>query len=442
MKSSMLALASGSALLLVTAGASALPVIDKPAALTDLKDMGNGFSVMFMGDGLQAGGMNDDSMTVYFPWKRLTIAKNEAGEPVFGVAYSQKGALLSATLHADIDFEAVQQQFEKIKEGLPPRDRDSLRIAPVPVRRGVYRATLQTTSGDSWVMGATEVEQAVPTNETAVSILLNKKAADLVVMALQGNASVGYNYTYDFPARITPYEAEITVNWKSVMTAARKQFSATIGGGYGPLSAAGTYSVDKFTRKMIEEKNIEIRIIGGSDHTDINAVVMDVVKIVIARAFKANHPNPTFPDLKMPPANDRYVNNAILGMDFGSGMPQSGWNASVSASYQLNEMSSEEQVIERIHITSYPYQIFTATAGMQFGGMCTSHPHLFRYQGLRAADGTSAIHTGCPDRLLPDEGQEITPQTVPQPIPNPPVPNPSVPAPNMNDEACKIFGNC
>ncbi len=337
-----------------------------------------------------------DEHVIYLPWSRLQVIKKE-GIPKFSFAYSRKGALMTTTLRAtsgtkeELDPIIQQKRLAMIADGIPA---EKIQIAELPVHSGVYSSTLNMKGVGEFIIATTEVKNSIPSNEVALSMLMGRAAADLVVMGLNSpNTALGFNYTYDFPGRTTPYRAQVKIHWSSVYSYIRKQFGFT--------HIAGSYQVDEITRKLTEEKAIEIVTIQGDTDKIWDKLISDISKIIIARTFKAHHPKPNTQKLKLPKAQNKWVANFILGKG-GSGM-SSGWNVGVSAAYSLVKMKSSEQVTETINITAHPYRVSTATAGVQIEGYCNKYPDMFHYQGdYDPTRNAYRIEEGCPDHIYGD----------------------------------------
>ncbi|MEN8215028.1 MAG: hypothetical protein ABFS56_01335 [Pseudomonadota bacterium] len=367
--------------------ALAVPFIDGQSGLKALTT-GEEFETMVY-SGSAADG---DEHIIYVPWSRLEVVKKE-GIPKFSFSYSRKGALMTTTLRATVGSKEelapiIQQKKQAmIADGIPA---ETIRIAKLPVHKGVYRSTLKLEGLGEFIVATTEVENSIPSNEIAVSMLMGRAAADLVVQGLNSpNTALGFNYTYDFPGRTTPYRAQIKIHWYSVYSYIREQFGFT--------HVAGSYQVDEITRKLTEEKAIEIVTIQGDTDGQVwDKLVSDISKIIIARTFKAHHPEPDTQKLKLPKTQDKWTADFILG----KGGISSGWNVGVSAAYSLVKMNSSEQVTETINITAHPYRVFTATAGVQIAGYCDKYPDMFHYQGdYDPTRNAYQIKEGCPAHI-------------------------------------------
>ena len=334
---------------------------------------------------------DNDHDVIYVPWARLELVKDENDIPKFTFSYSEKGALMTATLRAR--FARNWKQVAKEKAKVMERDginRNDISVAPIPVHNGIYQSTIEFEGGGEFIVATTKVQNSIPSNEVAVAMLMGRQAADLVVLALKSpSTQLAYNYKYDFPARTTPYRAKITIHWESVYKYTRRQFAFT--------HVAGSYQTDKLTRRLIERRDIEILSISGDNEDVYDQLVSDLAKIVVARVFKAHHPKPDTQKLKLPKPQSNWIANFILGQ----GRIGSGWNVGVSAAYSLAEIDSREQVDETIKITSVPYRTKTATAGIQIAGYCDQYPQLYHYQGaFNPETGNYKIEEGCPEELF------------------------------------------
>jgi len=372
--------------------ALAVPFIDGQSGLKALTTGEEFETTVFSGSAVDG-----DDHVIYVPWSRLNVVK-KGGIPKFSFAYSRKGALMTTTLRATVGTKdelgpiIQQKKMAMIADGIPA---EKIQIAKLPVHKGVYRSTLKLEGLGEFIVATTEVQNSIPSNEIAVSMLMGRAAADLVVLGLNSpNTALGFNYTYDFPGRTTPYRAQIKIHWSSVYSYIREQFGFT--------HIAGSYQVDEITRKLTEEKAIEIVTIQGDTEGQVwDKLVSDISKIIIARTFKAHHPKPDTQKLKLPKAQNKWVANFILGKG-GSGM-SSGWNVGVSAAYSLVKMKSSEQVTETIKITAHPYRVFTATAGVQIEGYCDKYPDMFHYQGdYDPTKNAYHIKEGCPAHIFGD----------------------------------------
>ncbi|MDM8558417.1 hypothetical protein [Candidatus Parabeggiatoa sp. HSG14] len=370
--------------------ALAVPFIDGKTGLKALTT-GKGFETT-----LYSGSAADgDEHVIYVPWSRLEVIKDENGIPKFNFAYSRKGALMTVTLRATIGTKEElgpiiqQKKLAMIEEGIPAK---KIQIAKLPVHKGVYRSTLRLEGLGEFIVATTEVQNSIPSNEVALSILMGRAAADLVVLGLNSpSTALGFNYTYDFPGRTTPYRAKVEIDWKSVYSYVREQF--------GFSHVAGSYQVDEITRNLTENKSITITVKQGDKSEVWDKIISDISKIVIARTFKAHHPKPDTQKLKLPKAQNKWVANFIMGK--GKGVSGSGWNVGISAGYSLVDMNSTEQVTETINITAHPYRVFTATAGIQIKGYCDQYPNMFHYQGqYDETVGRYHIEEGCPTHIF------------------------------------------
>lgn len=369
--------------------AFAVPFIDGKTGLKALTS-GEGFETTVY-SGSAADG---DEHVIYVPWHQLQVIKDKNGIPKFNFAYSREGALMTVTLRATVGTKAElgpiiqQKKLAMIADGIPA---EKIQIAKLPVHKGVYRSTLQLEGLGEFIVATTEVTNSIPSNEVALSMLMGRAAADLVVLGLNSpSTALGFNYTYDFPGRTTPYQAQVTIDWKSVYRYVRDQF------GFSHI--AGSYQIDEITRELTETKAITITVKQGDTDKVWDQIISDISKIIIARTFKAHHPKPDTQKLKLPQAQSKWVANFILGK--GGELMAKGWNVGVSAAYSLVEMNSREQVTETIDITAHPYRVFTATAGIQIQGYCNQYPEMFHYQGKY--DPTTKryqIETGCPTQI-------------------------------------------
>ena len=366
--------------------ALALPFLDGKTGLKALTTRDGFETTVYSGSAADG-----DEHVIYVPWSKLKIVKDENDKPKFNFSYSRKGALMTVTLRATVgSIEELgpiieQKKMAMIADGIPA---NKIQIAKLPVHNGVYRSTLKLEGLGEFIVATTEVQNSIPSNEVALSMLMGRAAADLVVLGLNSpSTALGFNYTYDFPGRTTPYRATVTIDWSSVYSYVRKQFGFT--------HIAGSYQTDKITRSLIENKTINIVVKQGDKSEVWDKIISDVSKIVIARTFKAHHPKPNTQKLKLPKAQNRWKANFILGKG-GSGM-SGGWNVGVSAAYSLVKMNSREQVTETINITAHPYRMFTATAGIQIQGYCNQYPSMFHYQGKYDEMRNSyRIEKGCP----------------------------------------------
>jgi hypothetical protein len=368
--------------------ALALPFLDGKTGLKKLTT-GDGFETTVY-SGSAADG---DEHVIYEPWSKLEIVKDENGIPKFNFSYSRKGALMTVTLRAtgseeELDPIIQQKKMAMIADGIPAH---RIRKTKLPVHSGFYRSTLKLEGLGEFIVATTEVKNSIPSNEVALSMLMGRAAADLVVLGLNSpSTALGFNYTYDFPGRTTPYRATVTIDWQSVYSYVREQFGFT--------HLAGSYQIDEITRKLTENKTINIVVKQGDKSEVWDKIISDVSKIVIARTFKAHHPKPKTQKLKLPKAQDRWIANFILGK--GAGVPTSGWNVGVSAAYSLVKMNSRERVTETINITAHPYRVFTATAGIQIQGYCNQYPSMFHYQGkYDEMRNRYRIEEGCPAHI-------------------------------------------
>lgn len=376
------------------AQAPVLPYIDDTVKISKFLDLGAGFDTylpgMERGLGDSFGKIRDDH--IFFPWKRLAIVENalNPGTLSLGYAYGRTGAILSATVVASADWKKLVELKESLKR---EREGREVAIKPLPVRRGVYSATVKLPNGLELAAGSNEVENNIPSNEVALTIIMNKKLADLVTIAMHTGAAIGFNYTYDYPAAIVPFQAKISLDWSSILEMVQFNFQLK--------TSISNLQVEGLTRKLIEKKAIVIEIVGGADFQKEEAAIQEVVKIVIARVLKPTHPDSArdFKPLEAPNPSSGWV--SFLASGFGL------WNVGVSAAFSIKDTSSLEEVHETIILKSSPYQLFRASAGLQIGGLCEKAPNYFAYQ---AADGT--IRKGCADTVIPDLGQPYT-QTPP-----------------------------
>jgi hypothetical protein len=401
---------------LVGGTASAVPAIDSPFGMR--LSMGSGelqdaspFDPRILAHTVFTGSAVDgDEHVIYYPYSKLEIVKDSNGVPKFAFSYGRKGAMFTATLRATADIEGTSAVVKAVRASMEANGvaKSRIKIAPLPVHRGTYRSTLAMKDGSAeWVIATTEVSNAIPTNEVAVSAVMGRAAADLVVTSLQSPYTVmGWNYTYDFPGRTTPYRASITLNWESIYDYTRHQF--------GFKTIVTSVDVEKAVRKLRERKAIDIKIVGGDNDQDVNKAIMDVVRIVLARTFKAHHPEPQARNLDIPKPNNSGFSSMALGYGSNAGLPNvpvAGWLTSVSAGYSLVEMKSEERVEEQITLTSNPYKVFTATAGVQIPGGCDAYAKHFAYAAERAdANGNYPILQGCPTAIygeVPPVAQQV-----------------------------------
>ncbi len=376
---------------LMASSAWAIPYVDGGYGVKELSDSKTLSATLFTGhkdDG--------DETTVYAPWSKLEIVKDNSGRPKFSFSYSRKGALMVATVKASIDQEAVKTAYQGIKQSMVAKgiSEEQISLRPIPVHNGVYRFAIKSLTSDAeWVIATSEIQNALPDNEVVVSALMGRAAADLVVLSLKNAyTTLGVNYSYDFPGRTTPYRAQITLHWHNILNYLHTYF------GYRMLFAS--IDIDTVVRRLVEKKDIAIRIIEGDGAQTWNNVISDIVKIVIARTFKAHHPEPSMqkPNIEKPGFWD-----TLFG--FGG-----------NAAFSLEFISSYEVADETYEIYSQPYRMFTATAGVQFPGKCEAYPDNFAYQGYVAdpATGGYAIEKGCPPKVygeVPPPSQQVKPKT-------------------------------
>jgi hypothetical protein len=370
----------------VSQTALAVPFLDGKTGLKALTT-GEGFETTLY-SGSSADG---DEHVIYVPWARLEVIKDKKGIPKFNLAYSRKGALMTVTLRATVGSKEElgpiiqQKKLAMIADGIPA---EKIQIAKLPVHNGVYRSTLHLKGLGELIVATTQVTNSIPSNEVALSMLMGRAAADLVVLGLNSpHTALGFNYTYDFPGRTTPYQAQVKIDWSSVYEYVREQF------GFSHI--AGNYQIDEITRNLTETKAITITVKQGEKSEVWDKIISDVAKIIIARTFKAHHPKPNTQKLKLPKVQDKWVANFILGK--AEATLTEGWMTGVSAAYSLDKMKSREQVTETLNITAHPYRVFTATAGIQIQGYCNQYPEIFHYEG--EYDPTTQryqIETGCP----------------------------------------------
>lgn len=373
--------------------ALAVPFIDGKTGLKALTT-GDGFETTVY----SGSAADDDEHVIYVPWSKLKVIKDENGIPKFNFSYSRKGALMTVTLRATVGSKQElgpiiqQKKLAMIADGIPAQ---KIQIAKMPVHNGVYRSTLKLEGLGEFIVATTEVQNSIPSNEVALSMLMGRAAADLVVLGLNSpSTALGFNYTYDFPGRTTPYRATVKIDWESVYSYVREQF--------GFSHVAGSYQVDDITKKLTETKAIDITVKQGDKSEVWDKIISDISKIVIARTFKAHHPKPDTQKLKLPKPQDKWVANFIMGK--GKGVSSRGWNVGISAAYSLVKMNSRERVTETINITAHPYRVFTATAGIQIKGYCDQYPNMFHYQGeYDETVGRYGIEEGCPTHVFGDK---------------------------------------
>jgi hypothetical protein len=345
--------------------------------------------------------VDNDETVIYYPYSKLEIVKDDQGVEKFSFAYGHKGAIMTATLRATIDRQAVVATARAIKRAMEANGvpgAENARLAPIPVHKGTYRSVLRSIgTGQEFIIASTEVENSIPTNEVALSVSMGRAAADLVAISLQNAYTVvGWNYTYDFPGRTTPYRATITLHWESILNYMRQQF--------GFRTIASSLDIDKTVRKLTERKDIVIKVVQGDEGKVWDQVVQDVVRIVLARTFKAHHPEPNTQKLEVPPQQSGFI-SGVMGMASQVGGPSySGWNTGVSAAYSLVDVDSSEYIDETFDITSHPYRIFTASAGVQIPGNCQTHADHYAHQDYTPEPGTGAwkIIRGCPPKIYPE----------------------------------------
>lgn len=375
--------------------ALALPFVDGSTGIQTLiageDSSGNSIDTMLF-NGTEVDG---DENTIYVPWDRLQVVNDERGVPKFTFNYAPQGALVVATVKASysnpdkIGLLAAAQQARADELGVRASD---IKIAPLPVKSGVYSFVLDAF-GTEFVMAQSPLKNDIPSNEVALGVYLTNDAADLVAMSLQSpSTALAWNYKYDFPARTTPYNARVKIDWKSVYSYVRTQF--------GFAHIAGTFQMDQIVRKLEERKTIEILVVEGDvDSSIYDQMISDITKIVIARVFKAHHPEPGTQQMQLPKAQNRWVPNFILGRGT-PGTPTRGWNVGLSAAFSLQKIDSSEQITETFDITAHPYQVRTGVASVQVPSYCNRYPQMYHYRGdLNPFTNKYVIEEGCPDEV-------------------------------------------
>jgi hypothetical protein len=407
----------------LASGAEILPYVDDTVSTGKLKDLNEDLTVLYYGFDRGLGnnvsdpsnpnslpGQSDIATSpnikknvVYFPWTELMVVKNpNAPGKSLGFAYNHKGALLSATLRATADWKALKKQLggyaQKLQqEGIDPK---TLEVKPIPVRSGVYKATLVMKSGNEIAVG-NEVSQANPRGNVALSVAFNKNMADIVMTGMHTGAAVGWNYTYVSPMAIVPFRAEIEIDWKSVLDEMKRDFKLK--------TAVTSMAITNMTRKLVEKKVVKINIAGGEDHQKTEAAVWDIAKILMARTFKANHPSTgSVPQLDPPAAGgggQSFLASGAAPQSLMGGLAGfSLFNPSgVTGSLSMVTNNSLESVTEKISIVSAPYKFVEFNAGLQIGGLCDTQPQYFAYEGPGGQ-----ILRGCSSQILPDEAAKIT----------------------------------
>lgn len=402
--------------------AELLPYVDDTVSTGKLKDLNESVQVLFYGFDRGLGNnfssptspnsfaSQSDIITspnirknvIYYPWTELMIVDNPSapGKSV-GFAYTHKGAILSATLRATANWKALQGQLTSYSakaqaEGIDPK---TIEVKPIPVREGVYKPTLVMPGGNEIAVG-NEVKQANPRGAVAVSAAFNKNMADIIMAAMHTGAAFGWNYTYISPMAIVPFRAEIEIDWKSVLNEMKRDFKVK--------TAVTSMAITNMTRRLVEKKIVKISISGGDDHQKTECAVWDIAKIIMARTFKANHPSTgSVPQIDPPaPGNggQSFLASGVLPPGLMGGL--SGFSlfnpTGVTGSLSMVTNDSLETLTEKISIVSAPYKLIEFNAGLQIGGLCTTHPEYFAYEGPNGS-----IQQGCSSVVLPDKQENI-----------------------------------
>ncbi len=331
---------------------------------------------------------------VFYPWTKLVVVGNDLapGTESLGFAYSRTGGLLSATLRASTDYEQLRKQTKSYAQSIGLRP-EEIEVRPLQPTKGIVKATVTFNSGYQLAVGTNVVENANPTSNVAVSILMSKEMADLAMVAMHTGAAMGWNWQYEFIAGTVPFFARIDIDWRSVYEYTQTKL--------GLQSIVTKISLDKIVRKLKEDQVIRIRIAGGADYEKEESAIWEVVKIVLSKTFKANHPEPQgdFQELQLPRNNGGHSwlsNGNIPGQSWMNNFAFKNFFSGVTGAFSLKKIKSTELKSETIWLASAPYRSFTFSAGVQIGGLCNSHPQYFAYEDV---DGT--IRQGCASRTTP-----------------------------------------
>ena len=313
--------------------------------------------------------------------------------------------IITTTLKATMNFDeyALRELLEARKLDLTSNkpshggrtcSEEEITVSPITnIRGGNYQFTLRNGLGKKFIIGTSEVINNIPTNEVTISVFLSRVAADLVVMSfgsgtsISGSSSaIGWNYNYDFLARTTPYTAKIGIDWNKVYEYTRNKF--------GFESLVSKNEINKIVRKLIKDKAIRFKIEEGNINNSSENITKDITKVIIARLFKAYHPQPESQSLKLQPFDPNWLERYILGFNDDN----TGLKTGSSAAYNLKYIPKTERVKEVFEINTTPVQLVSATAGIQIPDYCVGYwKELFSYEGkFNPETKTYKTEYGCP----------------------------------------------
>ena len=329
---------SAATMLALTSQSLALPYIAGPDAI----EMVNKTATSNSGIAFSGHPHDDTGCKIYVPYTKLEVTKKN-GRPILTVAYSRKGALVTAELKPGYDKTGVEDAIRKIKNDLtswsPSHggrscNEDEISIEFLDNFLGSnYRLIVNRAFGNvkrKVVIASSDATHKKNENlaeSKSVSFTMGRQAADILMEELinQGTKSIGFELTYNIPARTHEYKSRIQFNWEQVYNTYKSlklkdMFNLDLE-PYQFMSEPGL--IDRGIVYNLKKKYIKYKQL--RDEVDEKYIIRDIRKIITSssRLFIANASgeNRTSKEqVKLAPIDFNWITNYYFGKhDFSGG---------------------------------------------------------------------------------------------------------------------------
>jgi hypothetical protein len=309
----------------------------------------------------------------------LEMVRDEAGTDKFSLSFTQRGALVTATLRLHVS----RLQDATLAAG------SLTRKIPSILREQTYFRIMDPVGVPSYLAAAHPLAPTGIASELARSFFLpQSQSAPALKLLHSGKAEVVWTYAYDTPVEVKPYDASIVISWRDVYPAVE----AAIGFDETILKDR----ILLLNQQLIDRGVIEIKTVTPLDAEQKALLLDDVTRIVLARIFEAQGSEGM--QLRVPDRNPSGLTK--LNLSWMGNLPShdESVDSFLSGNYRLKRVQSSELDEEQFLVKSARQRIKSLTADIRIRVSCELLEKHLSYTGdVRSEEGTYPILKGCPE---------------------------------------------